>query len=270
MTENISTSLIKSIINTKKDLVIIFNKEEPILTNNAFNNFFNVSSLDEYKRNYGEILNSFVPHPEYFHSDKIEPGESWFDAILRIDEMNRTVSMLTTNYNPYAFSVSIDMSVEDYNIVTFSDITQDLIKRIMTENNVNIDKQSGAYDKEYFLHIAKSFESAAVFNEKILGAILISIDENENSNFANDTEALRDFVDNIKSSIRQDDMLVYWRDGKFLLMYLVESEENAYHMLNKLQTLVSSSAMRSLGCKLSLTLQKEKESINSLINRVQS
>lgn len=267
--EDINIALIKSIVDTKKDLLILFKGEEPILTNKSFNNFFSVSSLEDYKRNYGGVLDSFVPHPDYFYKDKVEAGKTWFEAILKLDEMDRIVSMISSSFNPCAFSVGIDRSIEDYSIVTFTDITQDLIKRIMIENNANIDKKSGAYDKEYFIHVSKSFEDAASFNEKILGSILISVDANENPNFANDEEALKGFVNNVKSSIRKDDMLVYWEDGNFLLVFLVESKENAQQMLNKLINLVESSTMRSLGCKLNLAFQKEKESIAALIKRVQ-
>lgn len=269
MTENINILLIKSIVDTKKDLLILFKGEEPLLTNSAFNRFFGVSSLEDYKRNFGGVLDSFVPHPDYFYKDKVEPGESWFDAILKLDEMDRIVSMITSSFNPCAFSVNVDRSVEDYSVVTFTDITQDLIKRIMIENNANIDKKSGAYDKEYFMHVSKSFEDAASFNEKILGSILISVDANENPNFANDEKALKEFVNNIKNSIRKDDMLVYWGDGSFLLVFLVESKENAQQMLNKLLALVESSSMRNLGCKLNLAFQKEQESIDALIKRIQ-
>lgn len=269
MTEDINISLIKSIVDTKKDLLILFEGEEPLLTNSAFNNFFSVSSLEDYKRNYGAILDSFVPHPDYFYKDKVEAGESWLDAILKLDEMDRIVSMISSSFNPCAFSVGVDRSVENYSIVTFTDITQDLIKRIMIENNANIDKKSGAYDKDYFLHVSQSFEDAAGFNEKILGSILISVDANENPTFADDEKALKSFVHNVKNSIRKDDMLVYWGNGNFLLVFLVESQENAQQMLNKLLTLVENSAMRSLGCKLNLAFQKEKESIQALIKRVQ-
>jgi len=45
----------------------------------------------------------------------------------------------------------------------------------MIENNVNIDKKSGAYDKKYFLQVAKSYEDTV---------ILATVDEEDNPNFA--------------------------------------------------------------------------------------
>ncbi|MCX6052759.1 MAG: hypothetical protein NTZ60_09640 [Campylobacterales bacterium] len=269
MTETTSLSLIQSVIDSQKDLIILFKGENHILTNRAFNNFFGFSSLLDYNKSYGAIVDNFVPHPSYFHKEKIEKGESWLDAILKLDEMNRIVSMMTPTYDPCAFSVAIDRSVEDYSIVTLTDITRDLIKRIMIENNVNIDLKSGAYDKKYFLQVSKSFEDAAVFNEKILGVILATVDTYENPDFAYDKKALTEFVNHFKQSTRQDDMLVRWDEGKFLLIYFVDNEQNAQQMVKKLQNLVDSSDLKSLKCKLSSVVQNEKESITSLIRRVQ-
>ena len=267
MNEKVSIDLIQSIVNHEKNLFILFRGEEPILINRAFSKFFSVSSLEEYIRNYGEFLNSFVPHPSYFHKDVVKPDESWFDAVLNMEEEKRIVSMMTTQYNPHAFSITIDKSVEGYTIVNLADITQDLIKRIMIEGHANIDKKSGAYDKDYFLHVVKSFEDAAVFNKKVLSAISISIDEDKKEDFARDAKALREFADNIKKNIRNDDMLVYWGDGKFLLIHLVENEGNARQMLSKLQKLINTGAMKSLNCKLNMALQEENESVKSIIKR---
>jgi hypothetical protein len=43
----------------------------------------------------------------------------------------------------------------------------------MIENDVSIDKESGAYDKDYFLHTSKSFQNAAEFNKKPIAMTMI-------------------------------------------------------------------------------------------------
>ena len=72
MTETTSLSLIQSVIDSQKDLIILFRGGNHILTNRAFNNFFGYSSLLDYNKNYGAIVDNFVPHPSYFHKEKIE------------------------------------------------------------------------------------------------------------------------------------------------------------------------------------------------------
>lgn len=269
MKEHISLSLIQSVIDSQKDLIVIFKDEEPILTNSSFNDFFKVSSLQEYKNNFGPILDNFVPHPSYFHKAKMKNDESWFDAVMRLDEIERIVSMMTQNYDPSAFSVNVDF-IDGHKLVTFTDITRDLIKRIMIENNVNIDKQSGAYSKKYFLEISKNFEDAAKFNEKLLGITLTTVDIDANPDFANDEQALKEFVDSFNNVTRQDDMLVRWGDGKFLLVYLIDNEKNAQMMTNKLQHLIDNCFNKKLSCRLSSAMQKDDENIHKLIQRADS
>jgi len=268
MTQEVSLSLLQSIVNSKRELVVIFKDEELIVTNTAFNKFFGVSSLEVYNSEYGEFVNNFVPHPSYFHKDKIEGNIKWFDAILELEEIDRVVSILTPSYVPCAFSVEIDKSTSDYYIVTFSDITQDLIKRIMIENNATIDKKSGAYSKKYFLQITKSYEDAAVYNEKIIAVVLVDIIDVKEDMFASNELALKAFTYEVKSSIRQDDMLVYWQDNKFLLVHLIDKGHTAQAMLNKLQILASHENIQGMEYRVNSTVQKEKESLNDLIERV--
>ena len=268
MLDEVCLPLIQAVIDSQKDLVVIFHQQNHIATNKAFNKFFGVHTFEVYNSNFGPVVDNFVPHPSYFHKEKLQEGENWFDAISSLEEMDRIVSILTQTYEPCAFSVKIDSSVQEYKIVTFVDITRDLIKRIMIENNVNIDKKSGAYDKKYFLQIAKNFEDAAVFNEKMIGMNLITVDEDANPDFSHDSEALGEFVKKFKISIRQDDMLVRWAPSKFLLVYLIDSEYNAVQVATKLKNLLTS--MSGLKSTLSSSLQQKGESVNALIKRVQA
>jgi hypothetical protein len=268
MSDTVSLALVQSVIDAQKDLVAIFHNDEIIMTNKSFNTFFAVSSCAQYKTDFGLFINNFVPHPSYFNKDKIEADETWFDAILKLPELDRIVSMMTPSFEPHAFAVAIDNSVSEHCVVTFSDITQTLIKRIMIENNANMDIQSGAYAKEYFLHVAQSYEDAANFNEKILGAILIHADKKDGSDLSNDSNALNALVSYFRSSIRQDDMLIRWSSNTFVLIFLVDIEDNAMRMFEKLQGVIAHDNIKELQCQLSLHVQEKSEDINSLIRRI--
>lgn len=255
MTHDTSMALVQSIIDSQKEMIVLFYEDEVFLINRAFQKFVSVASLQEYKEEFGAFVNNFVPHPSYFNANKIEEGDTWFDSIIKLDEVDRVVSMLTPTYDPHAFSVDIDDGVLGYKIVTFTDITQTLIKRIMIENNANMDIRSGAYAKKYFLQIAQSYQDAALFNEKIIGAILIKVES------ANEEE-LATFATEFKNITRQDDMLVRWNDNSFLLVYLSDNVDNAQKMLDKLYNVS--------GADYTLLIQQENESIKELIARVRN
>lgn len=256
--------LIKSVADLQEDFVVIFKDEKIVLTNRAFNAFFGVESLKEYQRNFGEFVDNFVPHPSYFNINKVEDGETWFDAILKLDEIDRVVSLLSQNYDPHAYSVAINDTVESFKVVTFTDITQTLIKRIMIEHNASLDQKSGAYSKQYFMQIKQSYEDASIFNEKVVGLTLIELFSENNL----DDALLKEFVDRLKNTTRHDDMLVKWGSSSFLLAYLVDDKENAKAVSSKLQMMITKQSAGKFTSELSSVLQKEGESIARLLNRL--
>lgn len=262
MREEISLALVESIVNMQKDLIVIFRDNKIVLMNNALKRFFAVSSLEQYREEFGPFVRNFVPHPSYFHSEKIQNKAPWYDAILELSELDRVVSMVNPSYEPHAFSVQIN-KIEDYVVVLFSDITQTLIKRIMIENNANIDAKSGAYAKAYFLQIAQSYQDAALFNKKIISGILIKTD-------ISDEKKLKDFVVKIKGVIRQDDMLIRWDSDSFFLLYLMDTTQNTKVMMNKLNQISTSELITEATCTFNQIIQKDGEGIKSFTQRVEN
>lgn len=266
--DHVCSQLFLSIINTQKNLIVLLHNHEPILFNQAFLDFTNVTSVKHFLREFGSLTNRFVPHESYFHIGKAPNPDEWTTALMELPEMDRIISMLNYRIEPYAFSVSAQTPVPGYTIVIFTDISQDLIKRIMIENDVSIDKESGAYDKDYFTHTSKSFSEAAIFNKKLIGVTMIEL-------MSSDTEAehyLHDFSSSIKSNIRQSDMLVRWGKKSFLLAYLVDSSENAFKFSRKLLSVMREEPfqnLKTLSMRLGTSVQQNKEELSHIIARAQ-
>ncbi len=270
MLEPLCLSVIQGVIDTQHDLIVIFKDEAPIAINRAFGHFFDVGSLDEYYRHYGTFVEHFVPHPSYFHKEHIGESANWFDAIMARDEMDRVVSMMTPSFDPHAFAVTIQEEADQIRIVTFNDITQSLIKRIMIENNATIDVKSGAYAKEYFLHIAPSYEDAARFNEKIVATVVVDIQKDDGSDVSQDSQMLHDFVSHCDGSTRQDDMLVRWSSNRFLLVFLIDTPERGDIILQKLHSVAQHQHIEGLHCQFNMHIQKEGEPIKAMLSRMEN
>lgn len=247
-------SLISAVADTIKDFVVIFEGDALLFSNAAFNTFFGVSSAKAFHAQYGSIVDRFVPHPSYFNAHKIPQGQSWFEAIGNLEEADRVVSFLSQTHDPHAFSVTLNDAVEEYKVLTFKDITQSLIKRILIENKMNIDASSGAYTKQYFLHVKQSIEDAARFNEKHIGLTRIRVAA---ADF--DPAAL---VQLLKRHTRDDDMIVSWQEDAFLVAYLVEDGEKAQAVEEKLRRV----ANESLACTLTSIFQQDHESITKMLH----
>jgi GGDEF domain-containing protein len=267
--ENICNKLFQSVIDTQKNLIVLMHHNTPVLFNKAFKKFTDMDTVKEFLREFGSLLNRFVPHDSYFHAGKIDNFDTWPTALSALPESDRIVSMISSRAEPHAFSVTVDTPVDDYIIVSFTDISQDLIKRIMIENDVSIDKESGAYDKDYFLHTSKSFQNAAEFNEKSIAITMIEL-------AATDSEAdkyLHDFSASIKSNIRQSDMLVRWRKKIFLLAYLIDTPENAMKFSKKLLSVMREEPfekLHTITMRIGTTVEKEDEDLSQIIGRAES
>ena len=264
--DHVCSQLFLSAINTQKNLIVLLHNNEPILFNEAFIDFTNTPSVKHFLREFGSLTNRFVPHDSYFHIGKVPNDVEWTTALMELPENDRIISMLNYRIEPHAFSVSVETPVSGYKIITFTDISQDLIKRIMIENDVSIDKESGAYDKEYFNHTSKSFFEAAVFNKKLIGITMIEL---MSSNSGADLY-LHDFCFSIKSNIRQSDMLVRWGKQVFLLAYLIDSSENAQKFSRKLLTVMREEPFQSLSnisMRIGSTVQTDNDDIYSIISR---
>ncbi|RLA78516.1 MAG: hypothetical protein DRG78_14930 [Epsilonproteobacteria bacterium] len=256
MFDNKCLALVRTIIDLQKDLVVVFEGDTVVLTNKAFNRFFNLASLESYLLSGEPFVNHFVPHPSYFHKDKIVDNLSWFEAMQELLEIDRVVSMVNSRYEPLAFSVDINDEVKDLKIVTFEDITQSLIKRIMIDNHANVDEKSGAYSKSYFMQILQSYEEAAVFNEKIIAATLIKL----NFNNALNEDSLQEFTQDFKKMIREEDMLVHWDNDDFILVYLVDTKAKANQVTQKLKSISN--------CEFIATTQEKNETLKSIVKRL--
>jgi GGDEF domain-containing protein len=267
--DNTYSKLFQSAIDTQKSLIVLMHHNTPIIFNKAFQNFTNVSTVKEFLREFGSLPNRFVPHPDYFHAGKAQNPDEWAQALSELPEQDRIISMVNFRAEPHAFSVTIDTPADDYTIVSFTDISQDLIKRIMIENDVSIDKESGAYNKDYFIYTEKSFLNAAEFNEKSIGITMIELVSSDNDA----DKYLHEFTLSIKSSIRQSDMLVRWDTKTFLLAYLIDTSENALKFSRKLLSVMREEpfeSLKTISMRLGSTVQQPKEEISMIITRAQT
>lgn len=267
--DDICNKLLQSAIDTQNNLIIVMHHNTPILFNKAFQNFTHMPTVKAFLREFGSLLNRFVPHDAYFHAGKAD-NDNWVTTLMNIPEADRIVSMINYRAEPYAFSLTIERPVEDFTIISFTDISQDLIKRIMIENDVSIDKESGAFNKDYFIHTAKSFQEAATFNEKKVG---ITIIEMKNTSDTDTEKYLHDFSSSIKSNIRQSDMLVRWDKNIFLLAYLIDSADNAMKFSHKLFGVMKEEpfeTLKTITMRLGTAIQTDKEEIEDIISRAET
>ncbi len=262
MIDNISKSIIQTTIDMQDNLIAIFKDEEIVMSNSAFNQFFGIKNSTQYSENFGPFINNFVPHPLYFHQDKIEDNQGCFEAISALSEKDKIVSMMSPSYDPHAFAIDVKTLEESYTVMSLEDISQSLIKRLMIDNGANIDVKTGAYTREYFTHISQSLEEAATFNEKNLSCTLVDYNTDELDN-----EIMMRVSNDLRESIRNEDMLIKWSSNEFILVYLVDNLNNIETFSQKILKVLSKKySVKTFS--INSVMKEDKETLVEMISRV--
>lgn len=258
-------SLVQSLLESHDQLVLVMERGQPAFANRAFLAFFGLGALTEFKREIGMLEYRFVPHDSYFHAGKIESDELWFEALSALPAEERIVSMLSAQMVPHAFEVRIIKESSAYVVALFRDVTKELIKRILIQNDASTDKVSGAYSREYFVHTSASLQDAADFNKKHIYLTSITLDS-----MISDEASIRSFVTLIKQNIRADDMLVRWNEKTFVLAYLVDSESFGDIVTMKLEHLLKYHQEQNCpqhSCTLKTIVPQPSEPLSGMIKR---
>jgi hypothetical protein len=129
MNENTSKLIIKQIIDSQDDLVVILENSKIHMASHSFLNFFNISSVDDFNSCFKNFVECFFNHPSYFSAEKIPEGKTLTETLYNISEDERIVSMLSPKDGPHAFFITLIGNIKDYVIMKFTDITQKLIKK---------------------------------------------------------------------------------------------------------------------------------------------
>ena len=260
--------LIQNIIDMQESLIFVFSELTLLMMNQSAETFFGVKNVTAYNESYGPFEDNFVPHPAYFNKEKVLDNKTWLETLDLLGENEKIVSMLNSEFEPRAFSVTVDSSHEAYTLLVLNDISVNLIKRIMIENEMNIDKSSGAFNKDYFLHTADSVRDSALFNKKKIGLTLIKSTCTKEIKVYSDKELLPIVAKHIKANIRQDGILVRWSERILVLIFLVDEASQALHYSHNLQTAVKEDLSIELDVKVAVSLVKENEHFDETIERI--
>jgi len=105
----------KEILNSQKSLIIVIKNNKIKDVNKAFLNFFNTSSLEEFKNTYNCLCDLFVKEDGYLF------GEDWIDKLLTNFNYQYKVKIIKNN-KKYVFKAEASI-LKDKTIITFTDIT---------------------------------------------------------------------------------------------------------------------------------------------------
>ncbi len=270
-------SFLQKIIDQQNNIIVVSNGEDLIMVNHPFLDFFVQPSLNAFKREFGDLSNTFVRHDRYFHAGKVPPGENWIDALASKKDTDAIVSMVHLGeYEPKAFAVKVS-KLEDNGevlyVLTFTDITQFAIQANQYFYQATHDKLTGIYNRAHFGEVLD--EMSANESNLPLAGMMISIDKfkkfNEEHGQEKGDEVLKDLVDQVNMHLRERDVFGRLGGKEFgLLLPATESEramkiaENIREAISKMETYTDTQITVSISVSYIFEQSQQKDLLMKL------
>ena len=264
----------RKLVNTQNNIVIVSNGNEIDFANNKFFRFFGYKDIDSFRNQQKCICELFLTNERFFYQEKIEDGDTWIDAILKLQHAERVVSMMNSKFNVHAFSVSISQFDKENYIITFTNISQTMLENIELLEKTVRDKLTGALNREYFEQNYEKLILEYSYNENSLAIALLDIDDFKlvNDTYGHDIGdlVLVQFVETIEKFSRKDDILVRWGGEEFIIILKVKSESDLKKALEHIKKVIEIQTFSNVGqitCSIGGTIYRNNEDINQTIKR---
>ena len=261
------------ILDSQSNLVLLVDREEPILANRAFLEFFGVASIDEFQQKYRSIDTLFKKQKGYFYIDEQSSG-SWMKRLKDMPLQERKV-MIESNGNTLIFEIEISEyeGQKDLFVLTFDDITLIMHKQNELSQRVYQDSLTGIYNRRYFDKviddILKEVKKAHRYS-----LILFDIDDFKQ---VNDTyghnfgdKVLQSIAKEVLHSLRTDDLFIRWGGEEFLIILKGTHLEASIKVAQKLRKLIKYNKIGEIyvTCSFGVTRIENDDTPKQMIERV--
>ena len=265
---------LEKFVDNQENIVILTDGKNFNFANKKMFKFSGFKDLEHFLSKYSSISEMFIHNDRFFYPEKIQGEDNWVDKILSIPPKERIVSMLGADYNIYAFAVGINEFDENTFIISFSDISENVIEQIKLEEQTIRDRLTNAYNREYFEKNYKKFINEFNSENSSLAIAFLDIDyfKKVNDTYGHDVgdTILIEFVKIIQKYSRRDDILIRWGGEEFILILKISSKHDLKKVLDNLRIRISEnkfSTVKHMTCSIGSSLYINDENIDETIKR---
>lgn len=258
-----------TILNSQKNMIIVMDNGRIIYANNAFFDYFNYRSLDEFRKNHECICDLFeTAETETYLQPEME-GLRWTEYILAHKEREHRAKM-TMNGKTSTFIMDVQM-MEYENalryVVVFNDITN--LNNLATLDRLTQISNRFEFDKI----LGHSIEVARRY-QRSFSILLLDIDHFKS---VNDTfghlvgdEVLKVFSDLLRKQIRQSDVVARWGGEEFIILLPDTPLPSAIKMAEALRQRIEINPFDTVGnltCSIGVAEFNSIEEADDLLHR---
>lgn len=261
-------------IDLQDNIIIVTDSMKLNFANKRFFEFFGFKTIKQFNERFDSICDLFVGNDRFFHLGKLTDEENWIEYLEKLPHSERIVGMLKSDYNLYAFAVTVNKFEDNYYILSFTNITQTMLNHIKLENKTIRDKLTNAFNREYFEQNSESIISDFTKNSFTLGVAFLDIDhfKSVNDTYGHDVgdDVLINFVKVVKKFSREEDILIRWGGEEFILLLKIASHDSLEKALEHIRKVIELEKFNTIGnltCSIGATLYLENEDIFKTIKR---
>lgn len=265
-----------SVINAIPNPVIIISNDKLQSVNNAFLEFFNIQSVEEFNKTYDCIAKLFVKNNGFFTLSDALGDVYWTDYLFLRSEVVRIVSIMDLNNQMIDFELTIKKieNESDY-IIVFNDITQFIAQKNEYKYFAYHDHLTKIYNRQRFDELfLKEVENKRRYKDH-LSLLLLDIDHFKKVNdtyghYIGDLTLIA-LAKLISKDLRINDIFARWGGEEFIILLPRTDIDAAYTKAHEIRAMVESHVdkdLPSITLSIGVAEMNDSDTTNTCLQRV--
>lgn len=270
----------KMLLDAQNNIVFLTNYSKIVEVNKKFLEFFNVDSYEDFLSTKKSIVSQFKEDSRFFNKTNIDSDSHWIVELQKLNESDRVVKMTNSENEDRIFTVNIDdyEDKKEHFVISLTDITTLKEKANLLEYQAAHDKLTGLFNRQKFNDIFIKEIKRDKRYDNALSILMFDIDEFENINKnlgkEQGDEVLKDIAKIVINNVREQDIVVRWKEDEFLVLLPQTEIEGANIVALKIKNSIEEYTLPSSNITLSASfglskLEKEIDDEISMIKKVE-
>ncbi|WP_419773674.1 GGDEF domain-containing protein [Halarcobacter sp.] len=256
--------------------MIVTSNDKLQSANNAFLEFFNIQSVEEFNKIHDCIAKLFVPNNGFFILSDAIGDECWTDYLFHHSEVVRIVSIMDLNNQMIDFELTIKkIESESEYIIVFNDITQFIARKNEYKYFAYHDHLTKIYNRQRFDELfLKEVENKRRYEDH-LSILLLDIDHFKKVNdtyghYIGDLTLIA-LTKLISKDLRINDIFARWGGEEFIILLPRTDIDAAYTKAQEIRTMVESHVNKelpSITVSIGVTEMNNSDTTKTCLQRV--
>ena len=262
----------RSILDSQDNLVLVTDGCLDLTVNNAFLDFFSVTSIEEFTLKHDYLSHTFLEEEGYFSLALVKGQITWTEEVMKRSIEEDLLVKIKQDKKEYIFNLKAK-SFSDQYIITLTDITQISQLSLEYKHEASHDSLTQIYNRHMFNRLIDMKMTQAKENANPLVFLLLDIDffkaVNDNHGHLVGDDILKHLSRLIQSHTRENDLFARWGGEEFVLAFDVDLSKGL-EIANHLREYIEKEPFhiaKKITCSFGITQFQGNDTLDSMILR---